>query len=151
MAERKVDVFDGDGVVLRTFTFPDAKGGEAPSDTDLVARALQAARDAQLVPAERFGQLNAVVQPQQNVPAATEGDLAPPLEQAERDFDAAVRDTAYFLWEQDGRPEGKAEIYWHRALEQHYRERAYSRWLLEGKPEGRDQEIWNAAKDEAKQ
>ena len=32
--------------------------------------------------------------------------------------EAAVRETAYFLWEQDGRPEGKEEEYWLRALEQ---------------------------------
>ncbi len=31
--------------------------------------------------------------------------------------EAAVRDTAYFLWEQDGCPEGRAEQYWQRAVE----------------------------------
>lgn len=29
--------------------------------------------------------------------------------------DAAVRDRAYLLWEADGRPEGRAEHYWHMA------------------------------------
>jgi hypothetical protein len=61
------------------------------------------------------------------------------------DFDAAVRDTAYFLWEQAGRPEGRAEEYWHLAMEQHMRARAYSIWLSEGRPEGRAAENWNAA------
>lgn len=35
-----------------------------------------------------------------------------------------VRLTAYFLWEQDGRPEGKAQEYWYRAWAQHRRRRA---------------------------
>jgi hypothetical protein len=44
-------------------------------------------------------------------------------------FREAVRRTAYFLWEQDGRPAGRHEEYYLRALEQHRRERQYDRWL----------------------
>lgn len=50
-------------------------------------------------------------------------------------FDEAVRLTAYFLWEQDGRPEGRAEHYWHRAREKHRSERRYDGWLSE-EPKG---------------
>ena len=46
-------------------------------------------------------------------------------------FEQAVRETAYFLWEQDGRPEGRAEEYWRRALERHRNQRHYDRWLDE--------------------
>jgi hypothetical protein len=35
-----------------------------------------------------------------------------------------VRTTAYFLWEQDGRPDGRAEYYWWLALERVARRRA---------------------------
>ena len=52
------------------------------------------------------------------------------------DLTAAVRDTAYFLWEQDGQPEGRDEHYWHLALEKHLRARAFDVWLEEGRPEG---------------
>jgi hypothetical protein len=38
-------------------------------------------------------------------------------------FEQAVRETAYFLWEQDGRPDGHEKDYWFRALEMHLRER----------------------------
>ncbi|HVX71737.1 MAG TPA: DUF2934 domain-containing protein [Devosia sp.] len=38
-------------------------------------------------------------------------------------FEQAVRETAYFLWEQDGRPEGREQEYWFRALERSLRER----------------------------
>ena len=34
----------------------------------------------------------------------------------------AVRETAYFLWEQDGRPEGRDQEYWYRALARAQRE-----------------------------
>ena len=39
-------------------------------------------------------------------------DLAP-----EETFEQQVRDTAYFMWEADGRPSGRDEEYWHRARE----------------------------------
>jgi hypothetical protein len=38
-------------------------------------------------------------------------------------FEQAVRETAYFLWEQDGRPGGREQEYWYRALERTLRER----------------------------
>jgi hypothetical protein len=39
------------------------------------------------------------------------------------DFEQAVRDAAYFLWEQDGRPDNMEKQYWYRALEMKMRER----------------------------
>jgi hypothetical protein len=47
------------------------------------------------------------------------------------EFEESVRLTAYFLWEQDGRPDGRAEEYWRRALERHRNEHTYDRWLDE--------------------
>lgn len=54
----------------------------------------------------------------------------------------AVRNTAYFLWEQDGRPEGHSFEYWLRAKEVHLRQLAYDLWLSEGSPDGRDVDNW---------
>lgn len=54
----------------------------------------------------------------------------------------AVRATAYFLWEQAGRPEGRSFDYWLKAKEIHLRQLAYDRWLAEGSPTGRDEDIW---------
>jgi hypothetical protein len=34
------------------------------------------------------------------------------------DFEQTVRQAAYLLWEQDGRPDGREKEYWFRALEQ---------------------------------
>jgi hypothetical protein len=48
----------------------------------------------------------------------------------------AIRLTAYFLWEQDGRPEGREEEYWQRARERQALQRACDRMLEENRPEG---------------
>lgn len=47
-------------------------------------------------------------------------------------FELAVRETAYFLWEQDGKPEGREQEYWFRALERTLRERRADRDLTDG-------------------
>jgi hypothetical protein len=54
----------------------------------------------------------------------------------------AIRRTAYFLWQQDGRPEGRAIEYWLRAKEAHKREIAYDQWLAEGAQPGRAESNW---------
>jgi hypothetical protein len=50
-------------------------------------------------------------------------------------FEQMVRDTAYFMWEADGRPEGRDEEYWHRArqacLGQHSLDEQYDAALQE--------------------
>ncbi|MBS3847320.1 DUF2934 domain-containing protein [Devosia sp. J2-20] len=47
----------------------------------------------------------------------------------------AIRLTAYFLWEQDGCPPGRAFEYWLRAKAQHQRQLDYDRWLAQGAPD----------------
>lgn len=53
-------------------------------------------------------------------------------------FEHAVRETAYFLWEQDGRPGGKEQDYWFMALEKCLRERQADRLLKVPPPPPRD-------------
>jgi hypothetical protein len=60
----------------------------------------------------------------------------------------AIRRTAYFLWENDGRPEGRSFHYWLRAKEMHLRQLAYDQWLAEGAPEGRAVANWLENVDE---
>ena len=47
-------------------------------------------------------------------------------------FELAVRETAYFLWEQDGKPAGRENDYWFLALERQLRERNADRDLKNG-------------------
>lgn len=56
-----------------------------------------------------------------------------------------VRNTAYFLWEHDGRPEGRSFEYWLRAKEMHQRQLAYDKWLAEGAPPDRAAAHWEQA------
>ena len=56
-----------------------------------------------------------------------------------------VRRTAYFLWEQDGRPEGQEMAYWLRAKEALIRQMAYDRWLAGGAPPDRSELFWTEA------
>ncbi len=59
-----------------------------------------------------------------------------------------VRQTAYFLWEQDGGPHGRAIDYWLRAKQMHLRELAYDRWLAEGTAPDRSDLHWYAAEQD---
>jgi hypothetical protein len=51
-------------------------------------------------------------------------------------FEEAVRDTAYFLWEQAGRPDGRSDEFWYQALTIHVRERAYGIWRRQLEEDG---------------
>lgn len=56
-------------------------------------------------------------------------------EMTEPPFDEEqVRLTAYFLWEQDGRPGGREAEYWQRALEQHRRQREFDKLIAQNQP-----------------
>lgn len=54
----------------------------------------------------------------------------------DQEFEQRVRDTAYFLWEADGRPEGREKEYWFRSLETHVREREAQRLIRRDPPPG---------------
>jgi hypothetical protein len=54
----------------------------------------------------------------------------------DKTFEAQVRDTAYFLWENDGRPSGREKEYWFRALERCLRQREADGLLREAPPRG---------------
>jgi hypothetical protein len=61
------------------------------------------------------------------------------------DVASRLRDTAYFLWEQDGRPERRAMEYWLRAKAMLQRQLAYDRWLSDGTPPDRADLHWDEA------
>jgi hypothetical protein len=67
------------------------------------------------------------------MPMADEDRL--PKGQSMEAFEAAVRDTAYFLWEQDGRPEGRADEYWERALRKLIRQWSNDEHLANNTPQ----------------
>ncbi len=52
----------------------------------------------------------------------------------DKDFESAVRDTAYFLWENDGRPLGREKDYWFTALDRCLRQREADALLRQEPP-----------------
>ncbi len=71
------------------------------------------------------------------------GDTHGVMAETKAGLDQFVRDRAYFLWEQAGRPEGGADDFWRQAQDQRFRERAYALWEREGCPEGAADEYWH--------
>ncbi|MBD8066742.1 DUF2934 domain-containing protein [Devosia sp. PTR5] len=59
-----------------------------------------------------------------------------------------IRETAFFLWEQDGHPDGRAMEYWLKAKEMHQRQLAYDRWLADGTPPDSADLHWLAAEND---
>ena len=70
------------------------------------------------------------------------------------DDEQHIRERAYLLWVEEGKPEGKAAVHWELAKllnEMHERRisvHAYNIRLDEGKPEGKAQEHWERARFE---
>lgn len=65
----------------------------------------------------------------------------------DRDFEAAVRDTAYFLWENDGRPHGREKEYWFAALDKCLRQREADAMLARGPEEAGQQDHTGSSTD----
>lgn len=144
MAERLVDVLDGNGRVIHTYpvTLADTRG--AAGDAEFETKALEAAAHGQLVPDAELAGLTARMHHSRGGRMEPYGDEISSNSETKLGLEQAVRERAYALWEQEGRPEGgRAEEYWHRALDQHLRERAYVLWQQEGSPEGGADDDWN--------
>jgi hypothetical protein len=54
----------------------------------------------------------------------------------DKDFESQVRDTAYFLWENDGRPHGREKEYWFAALDKCLRQREADNLLRKSPRDG---------------
>ncbi|MDQ2764771.1 MAG: DUF2934 domain-containing protein [Pseudomonadota bacterium] len=147
MTERLVDVLDHNGNVIHTYPITLAGSDNDADDAKYKAKALEAASHGQLVPDADLGSLTARMHIGRSGPMAPYGDNLAGNSETKVGLEQVVRERAYLLWEQEGCPEGRAEEYWHRALDQHLRERAYMLWQQEGSPEGRADEYWRRILD----
>jgi len=146
MAERLVDVLDSRKTVLHTF--PVTVGGpDAPSDAQYEDKASKAAAHAQLVPDAELPSLTTRMHVSRGGALAPYGDDSDVMSQTKKALEQAVREHAYFLWQEDGCPVGRADEYWQRAHDQHLRERAYVLWQQEGCPDGRADEHWRLTEE----
>jgi hypothetical protein len=141
MTERLVDVKVGEKVV---HTFPVSLSDEAEKigEDDFKNKALEAAAHAKVVPNKELKDLSAKIHVSRSGPLEPYPDPLGVLAETKAGLDQFVRDRAYFLWEQAGRPEGQAEEFWHRAQHQRWCQRAYALWEREDRPEGKADEHW---------
>jgi hypothetical protein len=68
------------------------------------------------------------------------------------EIEELIRERAYGLWDQEGRPNGRALVHWVHAKvdiwHELIREGAFALWKQEGKPDGRDRNHWLQAEAE---
>ena len=147
MVERLVDVLDRNGAVIHTYPITLADSDNDADDTKYIAKALEAASHGQLVADDDLGSLTARMHVGRGGQMAPYGDNLASDSETKAGLAQAVREHAFRLWEQDGRPHGRTEEYWHRALDQHLRDRAYVLWQQEGSPEGGADEYWRRIRD----
>lgn len=143
MTERLVDVLNQQKTVLHTFPVSIKASEPNLSNAQFEDKALSASAHAQLVPTKELEKLSARMHVSRGGPVTPYGDSRDVLLETKIDLDRIVCERAYLFWEQEGRPEGRAEEHWHRAHDQRLRERAYRIWEQEGRPEGQADRHWN--------
>ena len=107
MAERLVDVLDSGKNVIHTF--PITIEGSETSDAQYEKKALEAAAYEKLVPNNQLNGLTARMHISRRGPLEPYGDDRDVLAQTKESLDQIVRERAYLLWEQEGRPEERAD------------------------------------------
>src|ERR1700733_1948798 len=122
MPERLVDVERRGAQLLHTF--PVSTSAPPTEEEPFKQKALEAAANAKLVPNEELETLNARIHTDRGGQLTPFGDPHGVLAETKEGLDQVVRERAYLLWEQAGRPDGSADDYWHQAQHQRFCERA---------------------------
>ena len=66
-------------------------------------------------------------------PQAKKPDPLPALGSPDRErLYRSVQDRSYYLWKEAGEPEGRADEFWRRSLDEHLAQRAEEIWEREG-------------------
>ena len=147
MTERLVDVLNSNRTVIHTYPITIGDSDTPSTDAKYEEKALKAAAHAHLVPDAELKSLTARMHVSRGGAMAPYGHERGVLSQTTQHLDQTVRERAYFLWQQDGCPEGRADEYWCRAHDQHLRERAHTLWQQDDCPEGRADEYWHRTRE----
>jgi hypothetical protein len=147
MVERLVDVYGSHGVVIHTYPVTLPATDLLPSEAGYEAKALEAAAHGRLVPDSELGTLTARMHVSRGGQMEPFGDTISNTSETKLGLEQAIRERAYCLWDNDGRPEGRSEEYWNRALEQHLKDRSYVSWQQEGSPSGGADERWDRTRE----
>lgn len=143
MAERLVDVTRQGASLLHTFPVTIKDAAADTEEEAFKRKALEAAANAKLVPNEELASLDASMHVSRGGPLTPYGDPHGVLAETKEGLDNVVRERAYLMWEEAGRPNGNADKFWHEAQYQRFCERAYALWEREGCPEGKADEHWH--------
>lgn len=141
MKERLIEVRTGESV-RHTFPVTINDPIAASDEETFKKKALEAAAHAQLVPDNELKDLSAHMHVSRSGPLEPHPDPLGVMAETPAGLNQFVRERANRLWDQAGRPEGRAEEFWHQAEHQHWRERAYALWEREGCPQGKADEHW---------
>jgi len=117
MKECLVDVLNDRGTVLHVFPIAVEGQDGAPKAVNPEHEALRLAALMQLAPEDAADTLHTRPHVGRGGPLTPYGDV---LELRLQKFERAeqqTRERAYFLWRQEGCPEGRADEHWHRARE----------------------------------
>jgi hypothetical protein len=146
MPERLVDVKSGERV-LHTFPVTTSDRTAATGDEGFKQKALEAAANAKVVPNEQLDGLSARMHCSRGGPLQPNADPLGVLAETKEGLDQVVRERAFLLWEQAGRPDDRADEFWFQAQNQRWCERAYALWEREGCPDGKADEHWFRTRD----
>src|SRR5579872_1095099 len=111
MSERLVDVKSGQRV-LHTFPVEVSESTAQRSEEGFKDKALEAAAHAKLVPNKELESLSADMHVSRSGRLEPDSDLLGVMAETKEGLDQVVRERAFILWEQAGRPEGRSDEFW---------------------------------------
>ena len=116
MRECLIDVLNGRDTILHVFPIL-LEDSDDQGVADSEGKALQLAAFMRLVPEEEFEGLHARPHVSRGGPLTPYGDALETRRQMLKRAEQRVRERAYFLWQHEGCPEGRANEHWHQASE----------------------------------
>lgn len=117
MKECLVDVLNARDTVLHVFPIAIEEQDGTPKAVDPEQEALKLAALLHLAPESEAEGLHARRHVGRGGQLTPYADVLETRRQMRERAERRIRERAYFLWLQDGRPEGRAEEHWHRARE----------------------------------
>lgn len=145
MTYRLVDIVDKNGQVLHTY--PITLSPDEPAlDSLYIDKALEAAAHGQLVDSSELVTLTAKMHISRGGRLQPSDDRVETDSQTREGLEQEVRERAYLLWDENGRPEGRSEEFWARALDEHLQKRAYTLWTQDG-PSQEAEDDWNQVRE----
>jgi hypothetical protein len=147
ITERLIDIVNRNGAPVHTY--PITLDTDAP-DAAFEAKALEAAKFGDLLPAAELAGLTTRMHISHGGPLEPFGDGVPSASQTKASLEQDVKVEAYQHWVSNGEPENRSNEFWNEAREDQTRARAYTLWQQEGCPDGRADEFWYRTQQFAK-